>query len=250
MKNTQNKFSKHIKLHVLILVGYLALFLGSWATFMIGLLFLLPILIGIEYAVFALYKDEQINIKDVFKFMDKSSRSATLAHYTLLSFIYGILIALIPVTHNILLNLITKEASVNIVSSLLVTVVTILVYVSVQTVFSFSTIIKIDTNATTQQAISISKKMVFSKPLYFIGMRLLFFFRNIAIFLMLGLQLLSHFGITESPTSVSGDPAMLLFMGWFLLLVLSTPFYEKMMVKLYIANKDQIEQHYQSKITS
>ncbi len=36
---------------------------------------------------------------------------------------------------------------------------------------------------------------------------------------------------------------MLLFMGWFVLLVLSTPLYEKTMVKLYMKNKDQIGQY-------
>lgn len=74
-------------------------------------------------------------------------------------------------------------------------------------------------------------------------MRLLFFFRNIAVFVMLGLQLLYHYEIIESPTNASGEPAMLLFMGWFVLLVLSTPLYEKTMVKLYMKNKDQIGQY-------
>lgn len=240
MKNRQKKFSQHVKLHLLILVGYTVLFLGSWATFMIGIFFLAPILIGIEYSVFALYREEHIKIKDAFSFMDKASRSAALSHYTLLSLIYGGLLALVPAIHNILLNVFSGDASENILIGLLVTFITILVYMIFQTIFSFTTIIKIDSNISTQQAILLSKKLVFSRPLYFIGMRLIFFFRNIAIFILLGLQLMYEFGISESPTNVSRRPAMLLFTGWFILLLLSTPFYEKMMVKIYLKNKDNL----------
>lgn len=240
MKNTRTNFFQHVKLHLLILVGYIVLFLGSWLTFMIGIFLLLPILIGIEYAVFSLYRDEQISIKDVFNFMDKSSRSVALSHYSLLSLIYGVLLALVPVIHNILLSIYFENAPDNILTALLVTFITILIYVIFQTFFSFSTIIKIDRNVSTQQAILKSKNLVFNKPFYFIGMRLIFFFRNIVLFILLGLQLMYRFGISDSPTNVSGRPAMIFLIGWFVLLVLSTPFYEKMMVKMYLKNKIEL----------
>jgi hypothetical protein len=240
MDNTQTKYSQHIKLHLLVLFGYIALFIGSWATFLIGALFLVPILIGINYAVFALYRNEPIKIKDAFKFMDKSSRSTVLSHYILLGFIYAVLIVLIPVIDNILINILSVDISENIATSLIVTFITVLIYISLQTVFSFATIIKIDANVSTQEAIALSKKMVMSRPLFFIGMRLIFIFRNIAIWLVLGLRFMYYYGIIDTPTGVSGDPAMYLLIGWFALLVISTPFYEKMMVKIYLKNKERI----------
>ncbi len=240
MDKTKTKFSQHIKLHLLILVGYIVLFLGSWATFIIGAFFFIPILLGISYAVFGLYKEEPINIKDAFKYMDKYSRSAALSHYTLLSLIYGLLLALIPLIRYILLNIFPRNTSELVISILLVNFITILIYISLQTIVSFATIIKIDTNVSTQQAISLSKKMVFSKPLYFIGMRFLFFFRNIITFMLLVLPILYYYQIIESPNSISGNPVTILFIVWFVLLVLSTPFYEKMMVKTYLKNKHQI----------
>lgn len=240
MDKTQTKYSQHIKLHLLILFGYIALFIGSWATFFIGVFFLLPILIGIKYAAFALYRNEPIKIKDAFKFMDKSSRSTVLSHYIFLGFIYAMLIALIPVIDNILIKILSIDISENIVSALIVTLITILIYISLQTMFSFTTIIKIDANVSTQEAIALSKKLVFSRPLYFIVMRLIFIFRNIAVWLVLGLRLMYHYDYIETPTSVSGDPVMLLFLGWFVLLLIITPFYEKMMVKIYLKNKERI----------
>ena len=231
---------KNIKLYFAVILGYIILFLGSWATFFIGSVLFIPILIGIESIVFAYYRNEVFKMKDVFGYMNKSSRGEILSHYMVLGIIYALLFAAMSAMIFIYQGLIGTIIPDNLTASLISISIIVIIYISLQTVFSFATIIKMDRDVSTSKAISLSKDMVYSKPLYFIRRRLLFFFRNIAINTFIIIQILYYNGIIDAQDSISGDPAAYSMYGWFLLLILSTPLYEKMMVKSYLKHKNTI----------
>jgi len=230
---------EHLLLSAIFLVGYLIIFIGSWALFGFGILLFIPIYLGMLYSVISVCKGKVIVFRDLFRYFNKIGRSIALSHYAVLSNIYLLLLAvLFRALYNFLRYALLTYILVNPYADMGVVMVSALVYISFQTALSFTTIIKLDRGVSTSEAMKESINIFLKRPIYYIVIRYIFFFRNFLIFGILVMRLLYNLGITESPKQMSGDPVMYSIILWFILLVITGPFYEKIMFKMYIKSKE------------
>ena len=200
-----------------------------------GIFLFVPIIFGMTAAAFSAVRGERVTVKQMFEYFNGPGRSAAISHYAALTPASGILLALTFFGfYQALLYVLPQDVTGHPIGSVVIIMVSAFFYVAMQTFFSFATFIRIDTGVLTAEALKGSVSMVLKKPVYYMSMRYLFILRNHLVFGILIMQVLYHLNVTASPTHASGDPVMYSVFAWIVLLMVTGPLYDRMMVNMYL----------------
>lgn len=226
--------SRFYVLHLAFLLAFMILIFGSWILFVFGGILLLPIFSGVSYIALSSARNRRIGIKDIFIYLKRNHRKQAIVHYILIFNMYVISFGAFFLFYQLIERLLPETLADNTYIAIGIVLISVLPYIFLQTYFSMTSYIRLDNETTTPDSVKRSIAAVKPNILKYTALRSLFFFRNIGFFVIIAMRLVYHFGLSETPYQLSGQPAMFMFFSWFIILVLTSPFYEVLMAHMYL----------------
>ncbi|MFW5838394.1 MAG: hypothetical protein ACOCU1_00490 [Bacillota bacterium] len=235
MLNGLKSYQKHfLMLHFVFLVGYTILLFGSWALFIVGGIFLIPIFSGLVDTTLASVRDENLSFKNLFKYFKRYHKGPAIAHTLVVANIHLVLLSTFLIFYQIFGAVIPRMYFDNSIIATAVILLSALPYIILGTYFSLTSFIIVDNNIALLHAVKTSIMLVKPNIFRFTLIRVLFFYRNSVLFGVVATRCAYHFNISDTPNQLSGQSAMIMIVLWIGVLILTTPLYETLRAHMYL----------------
>lgn len=228
-------YYKHFfMLHFVFFVGYAILILGSWALFIVGGIFLIPIFSGLIDTTLAFVRNEHRHFKNLFKYFKRNHKGPAIAHTLIVANVHLMLLSTFLIFYQIFEAVIPKAYFENTIIATGFILLSAFPYIILGTYFSLTSYIFVDNNVALLHAVKTSTELIKPNIIRFTLIRMLFFYRNSVFFGVVAMRWAYHVNITDTPNQLSGQPAMIMMILWVGVLILTTPLYETLRAHMYL----------------